>query len=257
MANEHAHYALKERTVSLSDVPLEARRVAIAQLSETPSSVGPGVFAMILADETDPVCRWYAVRAMGDLRAIEYSELLLHVLRQPDVVFEHSSLHLIAARSIGLLGQAMVPKIAVLLEDGHEQTRLAAVDALGELRDPAGIPTLARCLTSSSRQLRLWSALGLAKIGSPSLSCLADAISTGDSELVFICLDALIMIDCPITMDVIASAAERYPSVCRQYFCGQMLPRAKAYLLKLRHEVNTQSGKALVAARILELLELN
>lgn len=148
MTQDNVDDEIKAALTKLKQAGLKERQQAIARCADEPQRFGAEFFAEILRSEADPICKWYAIRALGDLRANHFGELLVDVLRQPDFEVGESSLHRICARSIGLLGSEMVPRIVSLLKELNAATRLAAADTLGEIGHPSAIPALSRCLTS-------------------------------------------------------------------------------------------------------------
>lgn len=254
MTEDNKNEEIKAALAKLDQAGLEERQHAIAWCADKPERFGAKFFAEILLRERDPICKWYGIRALGDLRANQYSDLLVDVLRQPDVEVSDSSLHRSCARSIGLLGPQMVPRIVELLAESSAATRMAAVDTLGEIGHPSGIPALSRCLISGERNIQLWAALSLGKIGVESIPVLASALSSASKEEAMIFLDALVMIDTPRVIDTVANTAKRHPDVLRFYFTGDRPERAKSFLKMLRDIVSSEAPEKDRAIRILSLL---
>lgn len=240
----------------LGQVRLKERQQAIALCAEKPEHFGAKFFTEILLHQEDAICKWYAIRALGDLQASDYSELLIDILRAPDVEVGKSSLHRICARSIGLLGPQMVPHVIDLLDEPDAEIRLAAVDTLGEIGAPNAIPVLFRCLISGERNLQLWAALSLAKIGPDSIPALVDALSSVTKKEVLIILDALVIIDTPSVIDAIAKIARGHPDDVRFYFKGGWSKRAQRFLETLHQVISSGSPEKKQATTILSLLKL-
>lgn len=255
MTKDTTNEEIRAALAKLNQVGLKERRHAVAWCTKKPERFGAKFFAEILSRERDPICKWYAIRALGDLRANRYSGLLVDVLGQPDVEFDESSLHRICARSIGLLGFEMAPDIVDLLKESSSATRLAAADTLGEIGHPSAIPSLSRCLTSGERDLQLWAALSLGKIGVESIRALVSALSSANKEEVLILLDALVMIESPCVIDAVADTAKNHPDVVRFYFTGDRPERAERFLKMLRDVVSSEVPEKGKAAKILSLLK--
>jgi len=224
MTRDTANDEVERALAKLEQIDTYRRQETVALCAEKAAELGPRFFCQIISRPWDPTCRWYAIRALGDLRAREYSETLLGILHQPDVLVGESSLHRICARSIGFLGEEVIPAVARLLEDSRVQTRAAAADALGEIGNSAAIPFLARSLAGDEQPVQLWAALSLAKIGSESLPALIDTLKTASKETAVIILDALIRIEDSRVVDEIADVANRHPDVLRCFFS---IPRAE------------------------------
>lgn len=246
---------IKAVLATLKQAGLKERQHVIAWCADKPQRFGAEFFSEILRAEADSICKWYAIRALGNLRANHFSELLVDVLRQPDVEIGESSLHRICARSIGLLGSKMVPRIVSLLKESSAAIRLAAVDTLGEIGHHSAIPALSLCLTLSERDIQLWAALSLGKIGVESISALVSALSSASKKEVMIFLDALVMINTPRVIDVVADTAKKHPDVVRFYFTGDRPERAEHFLKMLQEVVSSSAPEKDKAVKILSLLK--
>lgn len=255
MTEDNMNDEIKATLAKLDQADLEVRQHAIDWCAGKPERFGAKFFAEILLRERDPICKWYAIRALGDLRAKQYSNLLVDVLRQSDVEVGESSLHRICARSIGLFGSQMVPRIVELLDEPSAATRLAAADTLGEIGHSSAIPALFRCLTSGERNLQLWAALSLGKIGVESIPALVSALSSAAKEEVLIFLDALVMLNTPRVIDAVADTAKNHPDIVRSYFMGDCPERAEHFLKMLRNVVSSGAPEKDQAVKILSLLK--
>ena len=202
----------------------------IMAAAKDPKRHGVAFFASILESEVDPLCRWYALKAIGDLKGIDAKDQLLSVLQQPDYEFDESSLHRICARAIGQIGSVLSTDIINLLKTtSSQQTRVALIDALGEIADPAAVPVLSEQLVSQTRAVKLWAALSLAKIGEVSLPVFSSALAGADAELVFIIADALAIIGTEKTLPVLLEAIDKDPETVRAYFSKGSIERTSAY----------------------------
>lgn len=255
MTHEPKEEEIKAALTKLAQADIKQRQYTVAWCADRAKSFGSKFFAEILSQETDPICKWYSIRALGDLRAREYKQLLLDVLRKPDVQVGKSSLHRMCASSIGLLGAEMIPHIVDLLSEPHEATRLAAVDTLGEIGDPSAIPTLSHYLFSNEKELQLWAALSLGKIGVPSIPALVSALSSAEEQNLLIILDALVMIDTYRVIAPVAAAAKKYPDAVRFYFTSDPPQRALSFVSMLEEVISSQGLQKKKAREILSLLK--
>ena len=203
--------------------------------AKEPGKHGVTFFADILDTEDDPLCRWHAVKAIGDMKGIEAKDQLLSVIREPDYKFDESSLHRICAWAIGRIGHALTSEIIDMLENPiSKEMRIALIDSLGEIADPAAIPVLSAQLISLDRDVRLWTALSLAKIGEESLTSLSNALKNADRELVLIITDALAIIATEKTVPVLLQAFDKHSSAVTEYFSKESDERTANYACVIR-----------------------
>lgn len=150
-------------------------------------------FAELLKNEKDPVCKWYEIKAIGELKATEYINLLVAVLSDDDVKFETgSSLHLIAANSLGKMGEAAIPSTLELFASGSASTRLAVIDTLGESRCSAGALAIKEILSLFNLKEFNYAMLALAKCGAKGSEVLKSIYSGGvDTEKMLCVIDAM------------------------------------------------------------------
>jgi len=256
MTKETLNKEIRTALAKFDQEGIKEKQRAVAWCDEKTELFDIKFFAEILLRESDPICKWYAIRALGDLRANQYAELLFDVLRQPDIEVGKSSLHLICARSIGLLGSQMVPYIVELLNEPNEATRLAAADTLGEIGHHSAIPSLSCCLTSGERNLQLWASLSLGKIGTESIPAFIKALSSATKEEALIFLDALLIIGTPSIIDAVIEIMNKYPDVVRFYLTGTQPERVKHFLDMLQDIVSSRGPEKDPAAKLLSFLKL-
>ena len=202
---------------TLTETSLDVRQGAIARAADVPKSFGPAFFATIYDQFDDPLCKWYAIRSLGDLAAEDYLDVLIDALKHPDQEVGKSSLHLIAARSIGQIGPSAVDRLLRLLDESSGSTTVAVIDALGEVGATKAIPALQHCLESEDRALRLWSALSLAKIGTASIPALRESLSRADAALALLIVDAFAIINETEIIPALADAATSFRSSVSNY----------------------------------------
>ena len=256
MKNGMTNGELDVALTKLEQVEISERQRVVAAFAEKPEEFCPKFFSEIVTRRWDPACTWYAIRSIGDLRAKEYGHILLDVLRQPDISTGESSLHRICARSIGLLGHEMVRDVEILLQNSREETRIAAADALGESGHPSAISALSQCLISGERNLILWAALSLAKIGIKSIPTLSDALSKVRKEEALIILDAFMKIDSPQVIEAIAEMVETHREVLLFYFSKAGSRNTENFLKKI-HDIPQTSPIRTKGDKILSLIKEN
>jgi len=209
-------------------VNVAAKQNEVIDAAQAPDDSGHQYFLSVLEAEDDPVCKWYAVRALGQLKAREAMTVLLNILQEPDTEFDESSLHRICAWSLGQIGTPATMGVLELLEGSHSTATICgAVDALGEIADARAVPTLGRYLVSGDRQQSLWSGLALGKIGQSSLPVLLESLNGADKELVFIVVDTLAIIGTEETIPVLSRAVDTNLEATRKYF--RIGPRDRAH----------------------------
>ena len=152
---------------------------------------------------------WY------ELNAESYSYLLFDILKKPDIKVGGSSLHRIAASTIGRFGKERIPLLARVLEKGNLETKVAAADALGEVGHPLAITPLKRLLKGSDLKLVLWACLSLSKIGDEAVGVLETALFDAEEWKKFIILDALLKIGTRTVIKPVARVLDSYPYLLR------------------------------------------
>ncbi len=112
--------------------PAERQRALAAQLAQQ------------LAKEPDPLVRRQMVHTLGRLQGPESQAALHQALRDPEVQVQVEAVWAWARQG----SQAALPVLTQLLSQPQVplDVRLAAVRALGELKDPQAVPVLARLL---------------------------------------------------------------------------------------------------------------
>jgi len=215
----------------------------VIDAAQAPDDSGARYFLSVLETEDDPVCKWHAVRALGQLQAREAMTALLNVLREPDTEFDESSLHRICAWSLGQIGPAATTGVLTLLDNSHSTaTTCGAIDALGEIADAKAVPALASYLGCADRQVSLWSGLALGKIGQSSLPVLSDSLKGADKELVFIVVDILAIIGTKETVPVLSKALDANPEATREYFKTGPRDRVCSYAAIVKRSEYARNG---------------
>ena len=154
-------------------------------------------FAELLKNEKDSVCKWYEIKAIGDLRATEYIELLISVLFEENEELKGgSSLHLIAADSLGKMGEVVIPSVISAFDSANETTRLALIDTLGETRCSSGAVTIESFIPRYNLKEFNYAMLALTKCGNIGQETLRKLYySCDDKEKKLCVVDALCYFD--------------------------------------------------------------
>ena len=127
--------------------------------------------------EQNPIAKWYIIKAVGLSKNLNQLEFLLDVGRAVDTEIRKTSLHRIAAWSIGQLGSATLKSVIQRYEKAeHDYEKAFLIDAIGEIGDARAVPFLARAFESTGFKVRMWTALSLAKLGEASLPVLHDLL---------------------------------------------------------------------------------
>src|SRR5262249_46960911 len=146
---------------------------------------------LALGWETDPIARWFLIKAAGMLRINAAVPLLLQICEEPDVELEHTSLHAICAWTLGRIGELATEAVMRLLVSSSLETRRCAADALGEIGSRSAVPALISALKEDERPVQLWAGLSLAKIGAHCEPHLQRVVEESEGATRLIALDAL------------------------------------------------------------------
>lgn len=223
-------------------MPTKDRHAFLSNVSEKPEKVGATFFAGILSKSNDTISKWYAIKAIGDLRASDFTHLLLKVLSEADAKVGKSTLHRIGAYSIGKIGSSSIPGIIALLRSPDKETQIAAIDALGEIRSPECLDALALSLKIKDSTLVLWACLSLSKIGDASIPILEESISYIQNHDMMCVLDAFVKIGTQQTTFGVAKIAETHPELVEYFFRRGDTTNAKSRYIQLITRMATRKG---------------
>jgi HEAT repeat protein len=144
-----------------------------------------------LMDATEPDDRWWAVRALAELRAPQVPDLLMRALDDPDETVRQCAAlglrlhpapqavmplgkaltdddHLVVSLAADALATIGAPSVSILLEvleNGPQAARLEAVRALATIGDTRSIPVLFAALDDESALIEYWASEGLERMG--------------------------------------------------------------------------------------------
>ena len=170
----------------------------------------PDFILQAIEFENAPLSKWYLIRAIGILK-IEFAiDYLIDTFKETDVKLDKSSLHLIAAWSLGAIGEnALDPLVKEYNRTNSEDIKKCIVDSLGEIGSPKAIPILCKAFMEESHNVKLWSSLSLSKIGNqaiePIKKLFSRATSSGDRLML---IDAIIKIDSPRSVQFLREILE-------------------------------------------------
>ena len=144
-----------------------------------------------LLEDQNPEVRWWATRALADIRTTEAIPLLLKSLNdsdpgvrqcaalalrgQPDPAAipqlissldaEDRLLSRLAGDALIATGEDAVPALIAVMDGGSQSARLETVRALAAIGDTRAIPVLIRVLDQDSAIMEHWAEQGLEKMG--------------------------------------------------------------------------------------------
>lgn len=150
------------------------------------------LFLNILDDKTSSnLSKWYAIKAIGEKHIDKGIQKLIDIIKVPDVSFENTSLHLIAAYSLGKFGEQSLDNLVCLLNADYPlYTQKAVADTLGEIKSSKAIPALIFAIQYLDDSVALWAGLSISKIGSGAEDLIGIYSSLSETKR-YIILDAL------------------------------------------------------------------
>ena len=129
---------------------------------------------------------WREVKLWGDAQERTAIPGLVALLAIPDRWFpEDQSVRRAATHALARMGIDELLALDYLADSDNWLVREGFADALGELGDPRGVPTLKRLAQDPDERVVLWAALSLAKCGRagiPALSGSLESVSSPASE---------------------------------------------------------------------------
>lgn len=195
------------------------------------------LFINILDDETSSdLCKWYAIKAIGEKRIDKGIEKLIDIIKAPDVSFENTSLHLIAAYSLGRFGEQALDNLIYLLGDDYPvYTQKAVADALGEIKSDKAIPALISAIQYLDDSVALWAGLSISKIGSGVKELIKIFNSLSETKQ-YIILDTLMRFCNSLSVDFIIQELKANRNMLSSFSNGKSV--AFSNFLVFLHSVN-------------------
>ena len=143
--------------------------LALERVQDMPPAESAPVLAVFLSDPR-PRTRKVAAYFLGFVEAPEYAEAVRALLKDDEAAGA-------AARTLGKWRvRAAVPEILPLLSSEREPRRVAAVNALRDIGDPAAVPELVRALDDPYFTVREAAERALASLGPPAARAMLRAL---------------------------------------------------------------------------------
>jgi hypothetical protein len=182
---------------SYSPLPRSSRVAALHAATEEGLPTHCDFCVEALKKETYFLAKWYLIKLAGQLGCLSAIPAIIEVGFKPDVDAHQSSLHRIAAWSLGKMGGAATETLFETLQKAQTEEQVVfAIDSLGETRDSRCGATLRAAFETGTYEAKLWTALSLAKLGEYGRGILEGLLDKSDSDTDrLLILDALVKID--------------------------------------------------------------
>lgn len=182
-------------SIEVDDINLR-RHLIVSYVDDKLEDIRAVFYAELLKNEKDDMCKWYEILALGDLKAIEYANLLINVICRPDVpLSKETSLHLIAARSLGKMGDEVIDLLVPLLERDEEYIRVAVMDTFGEIKSEKALPYIQPIFKEVYSKVVVYAGLAVAKIGIPSIGFVDSVFDVASDKNKVVLIDAIMGMD--------------------------------------------------------------
>lgn len=147
---------LRER---LSSPDAEVRWWAVRALAEVKDERVPGLLVKALADP-DKGVRWCAGLALRSQPSAAAIPTLVGMLTNEDALTRR-----LAGDALVAVGKESVPPLLEIVQKGEHLARLEAVRALAKIGDVSAIPVLFEALDDGTAMIEYWANEGLEKMG--------------------------------------------------------------------------------------------
>ncbi|NMB78302.1 MAG: hypothetical protein GYA23_04330, partial [Methanomicrobiales archaeon] len=178
-------------------------------------SIGdPDGFEPLTRAISDPAVevRAPAILALGELKDPRAIPFLLNLFYDGNAGIRNAAADGLAA--IGM--QAFEPLVAAL-SDPKTSARLAAIRALGKIKDPNVIPPILAKLEDAFPEMRTSAAVALGEIGAPALPQVLDVMKRGSRIARLACLDAFAKtLDERVTQALVAASKETDEQIAKK-----------------------------------------
>lgn len=180
---------LQNLLTELSSGEDEIAETAVKKISEFGEKALPGLQELL--SSTDPDTRWWALRAIAEIKSEKTCELLTEALLDPDpAVRQCAALGLrlnphapavsrlvsalgdqdrlfasLAADALVAIGEEAVPALIEVVESAQRNAQIEAVRALAKIGDKRAIPVLFAVLGENSALMEYWADEGLERMG--------------------------------------------------------------------------------------------
>jgi HEAT repeat protein len=149
-------------------------KAAEALVKIGPPAVGDLIEVLSNPDED---VRWKAAIALGEIGDARAIDPLIRLLGDDDRFVKGR-----AAYALGKIGRPAVAALSRALEEGEPGTRWGAAIALGQIKDPASAPPLAKALLDRSDSVRVEAASALSGMGSTAVAVLIGCMERSGNE---------------------------------------------------------------------------
>ncbi len=143
----------------ISGANSDARWWAVRALAEIKDVQVPPLLVLFLSDE-DAAVRQCAALALFQQPDPWIASDLIAALSNEDRLFAH-----LAANALSAIGQPAVPALLAVLQNGTQVARLEAARALSIIGDTRSIPALFSALSEDSALIEYWANEGLERMG--------------------------------------------------------------------------------------------
>lgn len=173
-------------------------------------------YAKLLEGETNDTCRWYEIKALGDLQATEYAELLVSQLNYSDVNLGESSIWRILAYSLGKIGECAIPLLSNV-DISDIQVKIAVMDSYCQIGSILAIPYIKPILLSEYNKATVYASNALAKCGYQGVQEIKQIFNSCDSLTKFALFESLIGVcsdeDLEFVQSVIANSPKLWEEI--------------------------------------------
>lgn len=154
--------------------------------------------------DPSPDVRAPAALALGELKDPRAIPFLINLFYDSNAAIRNA-----AADALGVIGMPAFEPLVAALKDPKTSARLAAIRALGKIKDPRVIPPLISKLEDAFPEMRTSAAGALGEIGAPALPMVLDVMKRGSRIARLACLDALARnLDEKVTGVLVAASGE-------------------------------------------------
>ena len=184
---------VKEISENSIDVKQQILNRLVSDLNNNgPMPIPSRVFSELLKNETDDICKWYEIKALGDLKSIQDAKLILGVFEHEDVKFDTgSSLYSISAASLAKMGEQVIPALIVFFNLLNGEARIAIIDALGLSHAETAALFLESVIGKLTKKEFVHASLALSRCGRIGNTILKKRLYTAESDFDYIIVEAL------------------------------------------------------------------
>lgn len=172
-------------------------------------------YAKLLEEETDDICRWYEIKALGDLHATEYAELLVSQLNRPDANFGESSVWRILAYSLGKIGECAIPLLSNL-DMSDINVKIAIMDSYSKIGSSLAIPYIKPVLLADYSKATVYASNALASSGERGIKGIKEIFGSCDTLTKFALFESLLGVCNDEDLEFVQSIITNYPDFLKK-----------------------------------------